>query len=376
MASGRRDHYEVLGVQRGASAIEVKAAYRKLALRWHPDRNPGDVAAEERFKEVSHAYAVLSDEDKRAHYDRFGEAASELPFGGAVDLQSATDFFDAIFGDLFGLGRKKAAGQDLRYTLELDFDEAALGCEKTIRFQRQEDCGGCGGSGAQGGAAGLLPCQKCGGQGFVRQRTGFFSPRRECLACGGAGEVPRVRCRTCAGTGLVERERDYLVRIPPGSVQGASQRVAGEGSPGRRGGPAGDLHVNVRVRAHEFYRDEGGVLLCELPVSPSEASLGAEVDVLLLDAAVRMKLPPGTQTGAVFRLRGKGMPRAGGLPRGDAHVRVVVETPVAVSPEARSLLERVEGALPAAALPRRRAFRDLVAATIRPAALGGVESKR
>jgi molecular chaperone DnaJ len=370
-----RDHYEVLGVARSASGVEVKAAYRKLALRWHPDRNPGDHSAEERFKEVSHAYAVLGDEDKRAHYDRFGEAATDLPFGGAVDLQSATDFFDAIFGDLFGLGRKKAAGQDLRYTLELDFEEAALGCEKTIRFARQEDCGNCSGSGAEGGAAGLLPCKRCNGQGFTRQRTGFFAARRECLACGGAGEVPRVRCRTCAGTGLVERERDFLVRIPPGSVQGSTQRVAGEGSPGRRGGPAGDLHVNVRVRPHPFYKDEGGVLLCELPVSPSEAALGAEVDVLLLDAAVRMKLPPGTQSGAVFRLRSKGLPRAGGLPRGDAHVRVVIETPVTVSAEARALLERVEGALTVASLPRRSAFRDMVAATIRPAVMGKVESK-
>jgi molecular chaperone DnaJ len=352
------DHYGVLGVDRAASTAEIKAAYRKLALRFHPDRNQGDRRAEERFKEVSMAYAILGDEDKRARYDRFGQA-SDIAFGVGNDLQSATDFFDAIFGDLFGLGRKKAAGQDLRYTLELDFTEAALGCEKAIRFTRQEDCGSCSGTGAEGGAAGLVRCSKCEGKGFLRQKAGFFSARRECLACGGAGEVPRTRCRSCGGTGLVERERDYTVRVPPGSVAGSVQRVAGEGSPGRRGGPAGDLYVNVRVRPHDFYKEEAGLLVCDLPVSPTEAALGAEVEVTLLDASVRMKVPPGTQSGAVFRLRGKGLPRAGGQPRGDAHVRVSVETPVALDPEAQGLLARLESALPPAALPRRQAFRKL-----------------
>jgi molecular chaperone DnaJ len=356
MAQG--DHYGVLGVDRAASTAEIKAAYRKLALRFHPDRNPGDRRAEERFKEVSMAYAVLGDEDKRARYDRFGQA-SDVAFGVGADLESATDFFDAIFGDLFGLGRKKAAGQDLRYTLELEFTEAAIGCEKSIRFARQEDCHACSGTGAEGGAAGLVGCIKCAGKGFTRQKTGFFSTRRECLACGGAGEVPRSRCRTCGGTGLLDKDKDYLVRVPPGSVAGSVQRVAGEGSPGRRGGPAGDLYVNVRVRPHEFYREEAGVLVCELPVSPTEASLGAEVEVPLLDASVRMKVPPGTQSGAVFRLRGKGLPRPGGAPRGDAHVRVTLETPVGLSAEARSLLGRLEAALPPDALPRRQAFRKL-----------------
>jgi molecular chaperone DnaJ len=353
------DHYGVLGVDRSASTSEIKAAYRRLALKWHPDRNPGDRRAEERFKEVSMAYAVLGDEDKRARYDRFGQAA-DVAFGVGGDFDSATDFFDAIFGDLFGLGRKRAAGQDLRYTLELEFSEAAMGCEQNIRFTRQEDCGSCSGTGAETGAAGLVTCNKCAGKGYTRQRTGFFSARRECLACGGAGEVPRVRCPTCGGVGLVEREKDYVVRVPPGSVAGSVQRVAGEGSPGRRGGPAGDLFVNVRVRPHAFYREEGGVLVCDLPVSPSEASLGAEVDVSLLDTSVKMKVPAGTQSGALFRLRGKGLPRPGGLPRGDAHVRVTVETPSALTDEARALLSRLEAVLPAAALPRRQAFRRLV----------------
>jgi molecular chaperone DnaJ len=192
----------------------------------------------------------------------------------------------------------------------------------------------------------------------VKQRGGIFAPRRECLACAGAGEVPIVRCGRCAGTGLLEREKEYVVRVPAGSVQGTTQRVAGEGSPGRRGGPSGDLFVTVRVRPHAFYREEGGLLVCELPLSPSEAALGADVEVFLLDSTVRMKVPAGTQSGSVFRLRGKGLPRAG-QPRGDAHVRVVVETPQALSEEARALLERMESLLPAESLPRRRAFREL-----------------
>ena len=359
----KRDHYGVLGVERSASAAEIKSAYRRLALQWHPDRNAGDRGAEERFKEVSIAYAVLGDEQKRAHYDRFGEVPTELPFGGGVDLQNATDFFDAIFGDLFGLGRRRAAGQDLRYTLELDFEQAALGCEQPIHFSRQEDCGACSGTGAEGGASRLQPCKRCQGQGFIRQRGGLFAARRECLACAGAGEVPIVRCARCSGTGLIDREKEYVVRVPPGSVQGTTQRVAGEGSPGRRGGPAGDLFVTVRVRPHAFYREEAGLLVCELPLSPSEAVLGAEVDVFLLDAAVRMKVPAGTQSGAVFRLRGKGLPRMGG-PRGDAHVRVVVETPQVLTGEAQVLYEQAERALTAESLPRREAFRQL---GVRPA---------
>lgn len=353
----RRSHYEVLGVERTASGSEIKAAYRRLALEWHPDRNQGNAVAEERFKELAVAYSVLGDEDKRTHYDRFGELdGGDGGFPMGADLNLATDFFNAIFGDLFGVGRKKAAGQDLRYTLELDFEEAALGCEKSIKFTKQEDCSDCRGTGAEGGTQGLVRCEKCVGQGTIRQRAGFFSTRRECLACGGAGEVPRVRCRACEGVGLVERTREYDVRVPPGSTSGSTQRVAGEGSPGRRGGPAGDLFVYVRVRPHPIFREEGNLLVCELPISPSEAALGAEVELPLLDEQVLMKVPPGTQAGAVFRLRGKGIPRPGGGARGDAHVRVLVETPVELGDEARALLARLEPLL-AESLPRRQAFR-------------------
>ena len=352
-----RDPYEVLSVDRQATAAEIKASYRRLALQHHPDRNPGDHAAEERFKEVSLAYAVLGDEAKRAHYDRFGGLASDLPFGAEADLGKVTDFFDAIFGDLFGTGRKRAAGHDLRYTLELTFDEAVLGCEKEIRFTRTSDCPDCRGTGAEGGAAGLVACSHCEGLGFVRQKAGFLTARRECQACGGAGEVARVRCKACAGAGLAESERTFTVRIPPGSHGGNTQRVAGEGSPGRRGGPAGDLHVIVRVKPDPYYRVEGDILVCEVPLSVDEAALGTEIEIPLPGARVRMKIPPGTQPGSVFRVRGKGLPRASGGARGDAHVHISLEIPTQVTGEARALLTKLGNALDDAAYPRRTAFR-------------------
>ena len=231
-ASLPADYYQTLDVDRGATEVEIKAAYRRLALRWHPDRNPGDAAAEERFKELSIAYAVLSDEEKRGHYDRFGAVDGAGPLGGA-DIASATEFFDALFGDLFGLARRrKTAGRDMRYTLEVDFEEAALGCEKTITFERPEDCRACLGTGAEGASAGLATCTHCDGEGIVRKKAGFLTTRRECMGCGGTGQVPRVRCAACEGAGLVDRERSYTVRVPPGSIGGSTQRLPREGAPG------------------------------------------------------------------------------------------------------------------------------------------------
>jgi molecular chaperone DnaJ len=352
-----RDYYEVLGVERQATSAELKAAYRRLALKHHPDRNPGDRAAEERFKEISLAYAVLGDEDKRAHYDRFGAAASDVPWAGEADLRTVTDFFDTVFGDLFGTGRKRKAGQDLRYTLELDFAEAALGCEKEIRFTRTGDCGTCHGTGAEGGTAGLRPCERCDGEGYIRQKAGLLRTRRECQACGGAGEVARVRCAACTGTGLLDSERVFTVRVPPGAQGGSSQRVAGEGSPGRRGGPAGDLHVIMRVRPDPFYRQDGDLLIAEVPLSVDQAALGAEIDIPLLDTVVRMKIPPGTQPGTLFRVRGKGLPRPHGG-RGDAHVHIAIELPASVTDEARGLLAKLGRALEESAYPRRAALRE------------------
>jgi molecular chaperone DnaJ len=333
-----------------------------LALRFHPDRNPGDRAAEDRFKELSTAYAVLSDPDKKTHYDRFGFLGDGNPFAGA-NVSSATDFFDAIFGDLLGLGRRKgSAGRDLRYTIEIDFEDAALGCRKAIAFDRSEDCFSCHGTGAQGGAAGLMKCGRCGGDGTLRLKAGLLGGRRECPVCGGTGEIPRTRCRSCDGGGLVDKRREFDVTIPPRTTSGSTQRVPGEGSPGRRGGPAGDLHVVVRVKPHPFYSREGEILIVELPLSISEAALGTETDVPVLDGTVRMKIPPATQSGSVFRIRGKGIPKTT-TGRGDCHVRVTIETPVELGTEARDLLARVESGLGAGAMPLRRAFRARVAAS-------------
>ena len=304
---------------------------------------------------------MLSDDDKRRHYDRYGAIDGQSPFA-ATDVTGAAEFFDALFGDLFGLQRRRSAsGRDLRYTLELDFEEAALGCEKVVVFERPEDCSVCSGTGAEGGSAGLVTCARCGGEGVIRKKAGFLTSRRDCMGCGGTGQVPRVRCATCEGAGLVDRERRYTVRIPPGSTGGSTQRVPREGGPGRRGGPPGDLHVIVRVRPHPFFAREstrdGDVLMIEVPLSPVEAALGAEIDVPVLDGRVRMRVPPGTQAGSQFRLRGKGFPRATGA-RGDAHVRVAVETPATVSDEAKGLLERLGELLTDDALPRRRTFRE------------------
>ncbi|HMF40768.1 MAG TPA: DnaJ C-terminal domain-containing protein, partial [Polyangia bacterium] len=242
---------------------------------------------------------MLSDGEKRRHYDRFGSVDGQSPFA-ATDVTGAAEFFDALFGDLFGLQRRRSsAGRDLRYTLELDFEEAALGCEKTIVFERPEDCAACSGTGAEGGSAGLVTCPRCGGEGVIRKKAGFLTSRRDCMGCGGTGQVPRVRCATCEGAGLVDKERRYTVRIPPGSTGGSTQRVPREGGPGRRGGPPGDLHVIVRVRPHPFFTREatrdGDVLMIEVPLSPVEAALGAEIDVPVLDGKVRMRVPPATQ---------------------------------------------------------------------------------
>ena len=350
-----RDYYQLLGIERSASDAEIKAAYRRLALRFHPDRNPGDKAAEESFKAVSEAYAVLADIDKRAHFDRFGQAAAGTAFAAGADLSSATDFFDAILGDLFGLDRSKKAGQDLRYTLELTFEEAALGCSKTIRFERAEDCSDCAGTGAEGGVPGLIRCTKCDGDGHIRQKAVIFTSKRQCTACGGAGEVPKVRCKTCLGGGLVDREKAYDVRVPSGATDGGAQRITGQGAPGRRGGVAGDLHILLRVKPHPFFRHEGGAVVCEVPLSLVDAVLGADVDVPMLDGAVRMKVPPGTQTGTTFRIRGRGISRDANPPT-DMLVRMIVETPTNLDETTRGLFEKLRAQSLSSLQPKQQAF--------------------
>jgi molecular chaperone DnaJ len=350
-----RDYYDLLEVPRDATDAEIKAAYRRLALQHHPDKNPGDRVAEERFKELAAAYAVLSDPDKRGRYDRFGHEGAGDPFAGAP-FSSVQDLFGSLFGDLFGgARRRKPQGRDLRYTLELGLGEAALGCEKTIGFDSRESCSGCEGSGAKGGAGGLVACAACEGRGELRVQQGFFTIGKTCTACGGHGRVPASACAECKGQGVVATRREYAVKIPGGTGDGDVRIVRGQGEKGRRGAPPGDLHVIVRVAPHPLFERKGDDIVCEVPLTFGQAALGAQIDVPTLAGAVKMKVPPGTQSGRTFRLRGKGVPRRGGG-AGDQHVRVVVETPAELTARQRELLEAFEREAGEATSPRSRTF--------------------
>ncbi len=345
----------MLGVARDVDAARLKKAYRELALKYHPDQNPDDPEAEPKFKEVSEAYTVLSDPELRTRYDRRGFEGAD---GGAgVDLSAFTDLFDSLFGDLFGRKKARAVGRDLRYTLELSFEEAALGVKKTIKFPARVDCAACEGSGAQGGPAGMKTCSACGGRGELKVQQGFFSLNKRCAACAGVGKVVDVRCESCHGAGVIEKEREFEVAIPPATADGATRRVAGQGEPGRHGGAAGDLNVIVRTRPHAFFRREGDVVVCEVPITLAQAALGSVIEVPTLDGKVEMRVPPGTQPGTLFRLRAKGL---GGATRGDAHVRLTVETPTALTDQQRALLEALQSSLKDDQTPARSKFVDLL----------------
>jgi molecular chaperone DnaJ len=342
--SQKRDYYEVLGVARTVSAQELKSAYRKVALQYHPDRNPGDHAAEDKFKEAAEAYEVLSDPEKRARYDRFGHAGNPFEgFGQGFNAQSINDIFGEIFGDIFG-GRQrggrggKARGADLRYNLEISFEEAAFGCEVQVRIPRPKACEACEGTGSKDKQ--VRTCPTCGGAGEVRFTQGFFAVSRPCSQCGGAGQVVSNPCQVCKGAGRVESDSQLSVKIPGGVDTGTRVRLSGEGEPGALGGPPGDLYVVVHVREHPLFVREDYEVLCEVPISFTQAALGAHIDVPTLDGKVKMKVPAGTQTGKVFRLKGKGIPHLHGGGRGDQHVRVNVETPTELSRQQRELLEK------------------------------------
>lgn len=350
----KRDYYEVLGVPRDVDAATLKRAYRELALKYHPDQNPENPDAEAHFKEVSEAYTVLSDPDARARYDRRGFEG--VGGGVGVDIGGFTDLFESLFGDLFGKKKSsgKMPGRDLRYTLELSFEEAALGVEKTIKFPSPIECAACKGSGAKGGEAGLRSCNACGGKGEIKVQQGFFSLSKKCPTCSGSGKVIGEKCEECKGAGTVEKEREFTVSIPADTDDGATRRVPGQGEPGRRGGPPGDLNVIVRVRAHPIFRRENGVVTAEVPISIVEAALGAVIKVPTLDGKVDMRVPAGTQSGTLFRLRGKGAGKAGA--RGDAHVRIVVETPAALNPKQRELFEQLKSSLGEEQTPLQKSF--------------------
>ncbi|MFN7961294.1 MAG: molecular chaperone DnaJ [Thermoanaerobaculia bacterium] len=326
----KRDYYEILGVARDAEATVIKSAYRKLALQYHPDKNPGDKEAEERFKEAAEAYSVLSEPDKRAHYDRFGHQAAG-GFGG-FDPNIFGDFSD-ILGDLFGFntgrrggGRRPSRGSDLRYDLELSFEDAAFGKEVSLKIPRLERCETCNGSGSAGGKP-PVTCPACRGQGQVRTSQGFFTVARTCPQCSGQGSILSDPCTHCRGEGLAEQKREISVRLPAGVDTGSRLRLSGEGDHGRLGGPPGDLYVVVSVAADSRFRREGADVTAELELAYTQAVLGATLEVETLGGPEKLEVPAGTQHGHQFRLRGKGIARLDGPGKGDHLVRVKLKVP-------------------------------------------------
>jgi molecular chaperone DnaJ len=343
-----RDYYDILGLGRDADVAAIKRAYRQAAVRFHPDKNPGDTAAEEKFKEAAEAYAVLSDPDKRRMYDQFGKAG----LGGAGGFQGFDqdifgDFSD-ILGDLFGFGSvfggarrrsRPGGGRDLRYDLEIDLEDAVRGLETKIQVPRMETCATCGGHGAEEGN--IETCSQCGGRGQVAFRQGFFTIARPCGRCGGSGRRIVQACPSCDGQGRVQQERTLTVRIPAGVADGTRLRLIGEGEGGVVGGPAGDLYVVLHVRAHPVFVRDGLNLHCEVPVSFATAALGSSVSVPTLDGERTLEVPGGTQSGASFRLKGDGVPAVDGRGRGDQYVTIRVRTPKRLSKEQRELFQRL-----------------------------------
>lgn len=349
----KRDYYEILGAHREATDDELKKAYRKLALQYHPDRNPDDPSAEEHFKEVSEAYAVLSDPQKRKAYDRFGHQGVGMGGGPGGpggpdfgDLGSFTDLFNDLFGDIFGArggpGQRRGFGQrgaDLRYNLEIELQDVLDGLDAKITIPKMRGCNTCSGSGARPGT-GRETCSRCHGTGQMIFQQGFFRISRPCDACAGAGEIIRERCTDCRGSGRVESEQTITVRVPPGVDDGARLRLQAEGEAGLAGGPPGDLYVVLSVKPHPFFARDGSDLLCEVPVPFVQAALGAEVEVPTIDGKVSVRIPEGTQSGKTIRLRGKGVPTLTSSGRGDQLCRIFVEVPTKLTERQRQLLEQ------------------------------------
>lgn len=351
-----KDYYAILGVGRGADDAELKKAYRTLARQHHPDKNPGDARAEERFKEISEAYTVLSDPDKRAQYDRFGTVSAG---GGPGDVGFGTifeDLFEGFFGGGGGSRRTRARrGDDLQYRLEISLEDAAHGLETKLQIPRHDTCGACRGSGHEPGTT-PETCGTCRGQGQVRFSQGFLTVARPCPSCGGAGRINRHPCAACRGEGRVLRERLLTVTIPAGIEDGNQLRVAGEGEGGLNGGPAGDLYVLVQIRPHEIFERHGADLICALPLTYPQACLGDEVDVPVLDGKARLTVPAGTQPGQRLLLKGKGMPHLRGRGHGNAVYEVVLEVPKKLSHRERELLTELREASKGSAGPLHASF--------------------
>jgi molecular chaperone DnaJ len=358
----KRDYYDVLGVDRQATEQQIKSAYRKLALKYHPDRNPGDTKAEETFKEAAEAYAVLADAQKRSMYDRFGHAGVNASGAGAAGFDPTifadfSDIFSGLgdmfgFGDILGGGRRRRGGpqrgSDLRYDLEITFEESAEGTETSIVVPREETCETCGGNGA---APGTSPetCAQCRGTGQLRYQQGFLTVARPCSNCRGTGRTIAKPCSTCRGAGRISRERKLTVKIPAGIATGQQLRLSGEGEHGLLGGPPGDLYVVVHVQEHPFFHREGDDLYCELPINFPTLALGGTVKVPTLDEREDVAIPAGTQPGARFRLRGKGMPNVSGRGRGDLHVIARAAVPKKLTREQKQILEQLAQTMPAQA---------------------------
>ena len=375
MAENKRDYYEVLGVEKGASAEEIKKAYRKSAMKYHPDRNPGDKEAEEKFKEVGEAYEVLSDDDKRARYDQFGFAGVDPNYGAGAGggaygsgFGGFGDFGDLgdIFGSFFGGGASRSQsqnaprrGENVGARLELTFEEAAFGCEKEVAAQRIENCSACNGSGSADGV--IETCSQCRGTGQVQTVQNFMGMSMRsstvCPSCSGRGKIIKTPCNTCKGKGKVRRTQKIRVKVPAGVDEGQSVRVRGEGCVGTNGGPNGDLLVEILIRDHPIFSRDGVDVLCEVPISFSQAALGAQIQVPTLDGKVSFDIPEGTQTGTTFTLSGKGIPYVGtSRRRGDELFTVVVETPTKLTKEQKDLLRQLDATIEAT--PKRKKFFD------------------
>jgi molecular chaperone DnaJ len=349
----KRDYYEILGIEKSSTDEDIKKAYRKLAVKFHPDKNPGDKAAEEKFKELGEAYEVLSDPQKRGAYDQYGHAAFDRRAGGGFGrggggFHDPFDVFREVFGggsifeDLFGSSRadptEPQRGDDLRYDMEISFEDAAHGCEREITVTKPERCEVCTGSGAEAGAKAKV-CPTCGGRGQVISSRGIFSIAQTCPGCQGAGRIVDRPCRNCRGTGRKEKTSKITLRIPAGVDTGSRLRSAGNGEAGVRGGPHGDLYVVLHVKPHEIFQREGDDLLCEVPVSFVQATLGGELEVPTLSGNTMIKVPPGTQPGTMFRLKGKGIRNVQGYGQGDLHVRIAVEVPTHLTSAQKQKLE-------------------------------------
>lgn len=369
----KRDYYEVLGIQKGASEDEIKKAYKKLARKYHPDMNPGDKEAEEKFKEVNEANEVLSDPEKKARYDQFGFAgvdpnygagAGGGAYGGGFDFGDLGDIFGSFFGGGFGGGQRRnpnapQRGESIRASVSVSFTEAAFGCEKSVTLERSEQCPTCKGNGC---APGTTPeiCPDCHGTGTVQTRRqtpmGVFASNGPCRKCGGTGRLIHQPCPDCRGTGAVRKRKTIKVNIPAGIDHGQTISLRGQGNAGKNGGPAGDLLITVMVQPHELFRRDGVDVFCEAPITFAQAVLGAELEIPTIDGKVKYSIPEGTQTGTVFRLKGKGIPVLNGRGRGDQYVTVTIETPRNLNKEQREALRRFSETLGESNYEKRKSY--------------------